>query len=312
MLEESSASKVFVKGVPQKMDSKEVIEFFSQFGHIKDCQRKRNYHPKGCFGYTILTFREKASAESLFDRVIQCNELIYECFRLLSKKNLSKHIAQEKRRRLFVSNIGCEISSQDLLSAFCFYPGTSHAYVKLRDDYSQLNKGFGVVVFKDIKSKNNFLNSICSKNIYLKGRKLEVSNNLSDCQKKLFFSDSNNPFSKNIDGDQLGFSTSQTTGNSSNTVIYNHSNLLLNNMKEKKDDIVMAIKNTDSDICKTARKEVQNNTSNFSKSLGEHSHRNRSTKQKVLIYSKFIKSTVDNYRLNREILLPTVTSNVYY
>lgn len=157
MLSQLSKRRVFVGGLPVRVERAAIVEFFSQFGHIRHCKLKKNSKTGRSVGYAYLTFQDPASAATLVAKKhLEFAGRVCECKPVLAKETLQAQLAQEKKERLLVWNLDTACSNADLALAFAQVPGVSHSYV-VREADGLTSKGFGFVVFETENSLASFV-----------------------------------------------------------------------------------------------------------------------------------------------------------
>lgn len=165
-------NRVFVGGIPVRVDKKAIIDFFGQFGKIKYCKVKKNSKTGRSLGYAYLTFEGPEALQELVNRQIEFCGRICECKQVFRKTELKEELAKEKRRKLLVFDLDQKTTNVDLKAYFESLTSISHAYV-VKDPESVLNKGYGYVVF----NKEEDLVAFCDKQLALSidGRPIKYS-----------------------------------------------------------------------------------------------------------------------------------------
>ncbi len=174
-------NRIFVGGIPVRVEKKAIIEFFSQFGKIKYCKVKKNSKTGRSLGYAYLTFEDEATLRDLVDRQIEFCGRICECKQVFKKTELKEELAREKRRKLLVYDIDPNITNTDLKSYFESLTCISHAYV-VKDPESMLNKGYGYVVFNTEEEVDNFVKR--GLDLSIQGKPFNYSNEIHMPPKK--------------------------------------------------------------------------------------------------------------------------------
>lgn len=166
-------NRIFVGGIPVRVDKKTIVEFFSQFGTVKYCKIKKNSKTGRSLGYAYLTFENPDSLVALVDRQIEFCGRICECKQVFRKTELKDELAKEKRKKLLVYDLDPAVNNNDLKEYFESLTSISHAYV-VKDPESILNKGYGYIIFK----KEEDLEIFCQKKLVLRlaGKTFKYSN----------------------------------------------------------------------------------------------------------------------------------------
>lgn len=148
--------RIFVGGIPVRIEKNAIVDFFSQFGKIKYCKVKKNSKTGRSLGYAYLTFEDEAPLHVLVNRQIEFCGRICECKAVFRKTELKEELVKEKRRKLLVYDLDPNTSNNDLLKYFESLTSISHAYV-VKDPDSLLNKGYGYVVFNTEADVDKFV-----------------------------------------------------------------------------------------------------------------------------------------------------------
>lgn len=166
-------NRIFVGGIPVRVDKKTIVDFFGQFGKIKYCKIKKNSKTGRSLGYAYITFEDPNAIQTLVNRQIEFCGRICECKQVFRKTELREELAKEKRKKMLVYDLDLNITNTDLKDYFDKFATVSHAYV-VKDPEGQNNKGFGYVVFNNEED----LNSFCEKkhNLILNNKPFKYSN----------------------------------------------------------------------------------------------------------------------------------------
>lgn len=166
-------NRIFVGGIPVRVDKKTIVDFFSQYGKVKYCKIKKNSKTGRSLGYAYLTFEQAESLQQLVNRQIEFCGRICECKQVFRKTELRDELVKEKRKKLLVYDLDPLLSNNDLKEYFESLTSISHAYV-VKDPENTLNKGYGYVVFLSEEDLEKF----CSKKLTLKlgSKQLKYSN----------------------------------------------------------------------------------------------------------------------------------------
>ena len=168
-------NRIFVGGIPVRVDKKVIVDFFSQFGTILHCKIKKNSKTGRSLGYAYLTFESPQSVKVLINQQIEFYGRICECKQVFKKEELKDELTKEKKRKLLVYKLDPTTTNSELKKRFEAFTSISHAYV-VKDPNSDLNLGYGYVVFHSEEAVNDF--NKLKLNIALKGRQILYTN---DC-----------------------------------------------------------------------------------------------------------------------------------
>jgi hypothetical protein len=153
------SNKLFVSGIPVRLQKEEIVEHFSKYGKIVQCKMKKNSKTGRSLGYVHISFEDPAVYFQLVHTAVEFHGRVCECKPLLKKQELQTHLSEQQRLRLLVSNLSPLASNEDLYSAFSFFAPVAFAYVVRESPSSALNKGLGCVVFASEQELTAFLQS---------------------------------------------------------------------------------------------------------------------------------------------------------
>lgn len=166
-------NRIFVGGIPVRVEKKEIVDFFSQFGKILHCKIKKNSKTGRSLGYAYLTFESSQSAVSLINRQIEFYGRICECKQVFKKDELKDELTKEKKKKLLVYMLDPTVTNLELKKLFESFTSISHAYV-VKDPDSNLNLGYGYVVFQNETAAEDFRK--LQLNVMLKGKQILFTN----------------------------------------------------------------------------------------------------------------------------------------
>lgn len=166
-------NRIFVGGIPVRIEKKNIVDFFSQFGKILHCKIKKNSKTGRSLGYAYLTFESSQSAESLVNKQVEFYGRICECKQVFKKEELKDELAREKKKKLLVYMLDPTVTNLELKNLFESLTSISHAYV-VKDPDSDLNLGYGYVVFHDEAAVDNFRKLKLT--VMLKGQEILFTN----------------------------------------------------------------------------------------------------------------------------------------
>lgn len=162
-------NRIFVGGIPVRVDKKTIMEFFSQYGTILHCKIKKNSKTGRSLGYAYLTFENPESTALLVDTQVEFFGRICECKQVFKKEDLKEVLAQEKKKKLMAYQLDPTVTNAELKGLFESFTSISHAYV-VKDPDSELNLGYGYVVFKSETDVEEFIKQ--QVNIVFKGKRV--------------------------------------------------------------------------------------------------------------------------------------------
>lgn len=174
-------SRVFVGGIPVRVEKKTIVDFFSQFGAIKYCKIKKNSKTGRSLGYAYITFEDPQVMLALVNRQIEFCGRICECKPVFKKNKLKEELAKEKRKKLLVYNIDPTITNVELQEYFEKLAEINYAFV-VKDPENKFNKGYGYVVFNSEEELDAFFDK--NPALLLNGKPFMSSNKLTVPPKK--------------------------------------------------------------------------------------------------------------------------------
>lgn len=185
MSQKEEERKVFVQGLPPIVSEERLKAFFSLFGPVQDLNLR--HHPKDlfCLGHGIVTFWNKKTAQKLINCKVYFDESLLHCSRFYSGEALKLNIELENKLKLLIFGLPPTMTSEELEIEMSFFKVITRAYVVLNRRFVNRNKGYGVLVFKSEPFKNLFLKCYEEMGLFFNGRKLSVSDNLSDPRRNL-------------------------------------------------------------------------------------------------------------------------------
>jgi RNA recognition motif-containing protein len=170
--EKSSNTRIFVRGLPVRIEKDTIVEFFSKFGVVEHCKLKRNNKTKRSMGYACITFQDPTVAQSLIDQPIDFFGRICECKPVLKTKDLEEHLNLEKKLKVKLVNLDVKTTNQDLLQVLSSLTTFSYAYVVKEQPDSDENKGFGFIMFSSNQEASAFSQNF--RYLFIKGKKVQV------------------------------------------------------------------------------------------------------------------------------------------
>ena len=164
--------KIFVGGIAAREEPQEVENYFSTFGPIANCRIKTNRQTGRCLGFGYITCGTRATFEAIIAKKDHCiNGRVVECKKMLKKGQLECQVEEERNKKLFIGNLNKEVYNEDLKDYFEQFGATINAYIICKPGSTE-SKGFGYVIFEELKSANLVLKT---KTHILKGQKVMVT-----------------------------------------------------------------------------------------------------------------------------------------
>lgn len=88
--------------------------------------------------------------ERLLNETVEFHGRVIEIKPVWTKKELADRLEDDKRKKLFVSNLPTNTTNQDLISYFELFGEVSNGFI-IKDPETNLNKTYGYVIFKEIE-----------------------------------------------------------------------------------------------------------------------------------------------------------------
>ena len=141
-----ATKRIFVGGIPVRVERQQIIDFFSKYGPIRYCKLKKNSKTGRSVGYAYITFENEQSALALVNKQVEFFGRICECRQVLKNQQLVEELEKEKKKRLCVWALDPQTTNSTLKQAFSGLADISHAYV-VKDSKNPKSKLTGVVIF---------------------------------------------------------------------------------------------------------------------------------------------------------------------
>lgn len=137
---------LFVGGIPALMTERAIQKHFEQFCKIvkvRIMKEKKSKEPKG---YAFVTLAESSVIPELLNKVHVIEGRQVDC-QIASRKGEKKQWKDEqKKRRIFVSNLPSDLTSEQLKEHFSQYGEVRNAYI-ISDFETKVSKNYGYVEF---------------------------------------------------------------------------------------------------------------------------------------------------------------------
>ena len=139
--------KVFIGGLPVRIEKEAICEFFSQFGTVLNCKLKKNQQTGRSLGFAYLTVKEQECYDRLLEETIVFHGRIIEIKPLWKKNELGDQLENEKKKKIFVSNLPHSLTNSELTSYFSRFGQLTNAYI-IKDPDTGGFKDYGYVIYK--------------------------------------------------------------------------------------------------------------------------------------------------------------------
>lgn len=151
-----ATKRIFVGGIPVRVERQQIIDFFSKYGPIKYCKLKKNSKTGRSVGYAYITFENELSALTLVNKQVEFFGRICECRQVLKNQELVEELEKEKKKRMCVWALDPQTNNSTLKQAFANLADISHAYV-VKDTKIPKPKLTGVVIFNSEVEAQSFV-----------------------------------------------------------------------------------------------------------------------------------------------------------
>jgi RNA recognition motif-containing protein len=143
--------KVFVGGLPVRVDRDAVAEFFAAYGTVLNCKLKKNQQTGRSLGFAYLTVKEKATYDRLLAETVVFQGRVIDVKPMWKKKELGDKLEEEKKKKIFVSNLPQDLTNPELMAYFSRFGQVLNAFI-IKDPDTAGCKDYGYVIFKDLES----------------------------------------------------------------------------------------------------------------------------------------------------------------
>ena len=140
--------KVFLGGVPVRVDKDAIAAHFAAYGTVLSCRLKKNQQTGRSLGYAYLTVKEKEAYERLLAETVVFQGRVIDIKPLWKKKELGDKLEEEKRKKIFVSNLPHDLTNAELTAYFSKFGHVANAFV-IKDPDTLRNRNYGYVIFKE-------------------------------------------------------------------------------------------------------------------------------------------------------------------
>lgn len=163
--------KVFVGGLPVRVDREAIAEFFATYGTVLNCKLKKNQQTGRSLGFAYLTVKEKAAYDRLLSEPVIFQGRVIDVKPMWKKKELGDKLEEEKKKKIFVSNLPQDLTNSELMAYFSKFGQVANAFI-IKDPDTEGYKDYGYVVFKDLETIDRIINQAF--NLVIGGQPLSV------------------------------------------------------------------------------------------------------------------------------------------
>jgi len=142
----ASTSRIFVGGVPIKMDEKTLRDYFSGYGQVSYFKLAKNKKTKEPLGFGFLEFSDETVAHHVLQEkhIIHGREIDVKPFK--KGNDINKQDEDLKRRKVFVKGLPSSCDKFKLYQTFIKFGEIDKTYI-LYDHNSGSSRGFGFVEY---------------------------------------------------------------------------------------------------------------------------------------------------------------------
>ena len=145
-----TSHKLFVGGLPVRVDKDVIVRFFEKYGTVLNCKLKKNQQTGRSLGFAYLHVKDREVYDRLLAETVEFHGRVIEIKPVWTKKELAERLEDEKKKKLFVSNLPLNTTNGDLISYFEYFGEVSNGFI-IKDPDTQQNKTYGYVIFKEIE-----------------------------------------------------------------------------------------------------------------------------------------------------------------
>jgi RNA recognition motif-containing protein len=137
-----------VGGIPLSVDEVELIDYFQQFGKIKECTIQRHKKLKLSRGYGFVKFISKEDAMRCINFPMHTlNGRNISCSIAKSKTEALNDVFQKQYNKLFIGGVSTELTEEILFDCFSKFGNVEKIYL-IYDKITGKSKGFGFLEYK--------------------------------------------------------------------------------------------------------------------------------------------------------------------
>lgn len=139
--------KLFVGGLPARIEEEAVLSFFQQFGEIASCQLKVNARTKRSLGFAYVEAANQETYDRLLNEPIHFETRLIEVKKFLAKAKLDDKLVEEKEKKLFVTGLPLDLSNEELVEFFSSFGTVLNGFI-IKDIETEESKSYGYVKFQ--------------------------------------------------------------------------------------------------------------------------------------------------------------------
>lgn len=163
--------KVFVGGLPVRVDRDAIAEFFAAFGTVLNCKLKKNQQTGRSLGFAYLTVKEKEAYDRLLSEPVVFQGRVIDVKPMWKKKELGDRLEEEKKKKIFVSNLPQDLTNPELMAYFSKFGQIANAFI-IKDPDTEGYKDYGYVVYRETAAIDRVFKQ--ADTLLVQGNKLQV------------------------------------------------------------------------------------------------------------------------------------------
>lgn len=161
---------LFVGGLPSSVDEEILREYFSKLTSVTNLKIARDKKSKGSKGYAYVTLADSCVIPTIVGthHHLHGRKLDVQVASRKGERHVWKN--EQRKRRLFLIDLPCEVTTQEFEQAFSRFGELHNAYTVIESGDSEENR-YGYVEFEQPESAARALNAI----VYIRGKLIQIS-----------------------------------------------------------------------------------------------------------------------------------------
>lgn len=161
---------LFVGGLPSSVDEEILRDYFSKLTSVTNLKIARDKKSKGSKGYAYVTLAESCVIPTIVGthHHLHGRKLDVQVASRKGERHVWKN--EQRKRRLFLIDLPCEVTTQEFEQAFSRFGELHNAYTVVESGDSEANR-YGYVEFEQPESAERALNA----KVYIRGKLIQIS-----------------------------------------------------------------------------------------------------------------------------------------
>lgn len=161
---------LFVGGLPSSVDEEILRDYFSKLTSVTNLKIARDKKSKGSKGYAYVTLAESCVIPTIVGthHHLHGRKLDVQVASRKGERHVWKN--EQRKRRLFLIDLPCEVTTQEFEQAFSRFGELHNAYTVVESGDSEENR-YGYVEFEQPESAERALNT----KVYIRGKLIQIS-----------------------------------------------------------------------------------------------------------------------------------------